>query len=220
MDKNKKGRIGDKIYNELVLPFKLLGSPFKRFEDIKENKVGNFYMATIFILLVGILEIFEYQYTGFILNSFNPRKLNAIVILISATLPFFIFIVSNFAVTTFLDGKGKMGEILKIVGYSLFPFIVFKFITIMLTNFIVTDEITIIKTIYYFGIVCSVFLIFIGMITIHEYGAFRNIISFIASFIVMLVIIFISLLLINMLQKMLGFTQSFIKEVTFRIRGY
>lgn len=220
MDKNKKRKVKENIYNEIMLPLKLISNPFKRFEEIKERKKGNYIIASFFIILVGFLAIFEYRHTGFIINKFNPRKLNAVILFLSNTIPILLFILANFLITTFLDGKGKLGEVYKIVGYSLFPFTFFKLITIILTNYMVISELAIIKTIYYLGIILSFVLLFIGMVVIHEYGAFRNIFSFLFSYAVMIIVVFIILLILNLIQKMLGFSESFISEIIFRIRGY
>lgn len=217
---DRKEILKNRIIDEIATPFYLIKNPFKTFEKIKEKTLGNYYLAFFLLFMLGIMNIVEYQYTGFILNTFNQSKINSLVIMITSILPIIIFVFANLSLTTFFNGKGKLGEIFKISTYSLFPYLVCKMGSIMLSNFVTIPESSFVKTVYITGIVWSFIMLFVGLTVIHEYGLFKNIFSLLLTTISMMVIIFVSLLLINLVQQLLGFSESIIKEIIFRIRGY
>ena len=211
--------IGEKVYDEIAAPHYLVAAPFKTFEKIKEKKIGNYYSATIFIILFGIMNVVDYQYKGFVVNNNNPLKLNALLIIATSIIPLLIFVFANLALTTFFDGKGKLGEIYKVLGYSLYPFILCNLFSILLSNFITLEGVVFVKTIFIFGIIWTSLLLFIGLLIIHEYGVFKNVLSILLTFLTMIIIVFIILLMINLLQKLAGFSESLFTEIIYRIRG-
>ena len=208
------------IYDEIVLPHRLLIRPFKTFEQIKEKQIGTFTGASILLLFYCFINVLVYQYLGFIFNSNNPQNLNMFLIIITSIIPIVIFNVANLAISSLLDGKGNLLEIYKVIGYSLYPLIIAKLIMIGLSNFTIADELSLIRTIYIGGAVIAAIIFFVGLGVIHEYGLFKNILSLLLSFFAMLIIIFIFLLMVNLIAQLLGFSQSIIKELIYRIRVF
>ena len=66
--------------------------------------------------------------------------MNSISIFLTWVLGLLLFIVSNWSVTTLLNGKGGMGDILKVVSYSLVPFICTLLFQVLVSNFIILEE--------------------------------------------------------------------------------
>lgn len=217
---DRKEILKRRIVDELATPFYIIKNPFKTFEKIKEKTLGNYYLACFLLFMLGVMNIVEYQYTGFILNTFNQANINSLIIMITSLLPIVIFVFANLSLTTFFNGKGNLGEIFKITTYSLFPYLICKLMSIILSNFITVPESSFVKTIYISGLIWSFITLFVGLTVIHEYGLFKNIFSLLLTAVSMMVIIFISLLLINLTQQILGFGESIIKEIIFRLRGY
>ncbi len=208
------------IYDEIALPHRILVRPFKTFEQIKEKQIGTITGASILLLLYCFINVLVYQYMGFIFNSNNPNNLNMLLIIATSLIPIVIFNLANLAITSFLDGKGTFEEIYKVIGYSLYPLIIAKLVMIGISNFAIADELSLITTIYIGGAVISGLVFFVGLGVIHEYGLGKNLLSLLLTFVAMLVIIFIFLLVVNLIAQLLGFSQSVIKEIIYRIRGF
>lgn len=220
MEKEKSRKLNIlKIKKMLVFPFRLMIRPFKRFDDLKERKDVSYYFGLAILLLFGIISIIEYQYIGFILNTNNPNDLNAVTILVTSVIPILLAIVANWSITTFLDGKGTMKDIFLLVTYSLVPLLICRLLGVILSNFITTEDQVFVKIIVGLGAFWSGALLFVGLVVIHEYSFGKNILNLILTVIAFCVILFLILLLFNLIQRIFGFSQSFIDEIIYRIRG-
>ncbi|MDI6452435.1 Yip1 family protein [Peloplasma aerotolerans] len=207
-----------RLKNEFwTIPVQLIFRPFKGFESIKDKETGHVAVSGIFIFMMGILSIIEYQYTGFIMNTFDPREMNAIVILVTSIFPLLLIILANWSMTTLVDGKGKMIEIFKMLGYALFPLIIARIVGVILSNMVVDTEIIFVQVIIGFGMIWTIFTVLIGFIVIHQFSLSKTILTVVLTIISMMVIIFILLLFFSLLQQMTGFIWSFIEELLYRI---
>lgn len=202
----------------LKFSFKLLVRPFKGFDSVKDRENISFALVTFFYVFFGIMGIIEYQYTGFIFNDNNIYEFNAITILITSIVPLLLLVVSNYLITTFLNGKGNFKDIYLAVGYSLLPLLIFRIIGVVVTHFITFDDYTMLTTILGLGMVWTLFLAFVGMTVVHEYGMFENVLNIILTLVAFLVLIFLILLLFNLSQNVLGFLDSLIKEIVYKLR--
>jgi len=198
-------------------PIFLIFRPFKGFDEMKDRENGTIRVAIVFMVLMGILSIVEFQYTGFIINTFDPREMNAIVILITSIFPLLLMVIANWSMTTLLDGKGKMDEIFKLLAYSLFPIIIARLVSVVMSNVLVESEMIFITVILGIGFLWTGFILLIGLIVIHQFSLSKTLMTLILTIISMLVIIFVLLLFFSLLQQMLGFLWSFIEELLYRI---
>jgi hypothetical protein len=206
---------GYKIF--IVFPFYVLTHPIDGFYELKEGKKGLYKVATLFFLIHSILSVVEFAYTGFIFNNINPSQFRIFRSIILAVLPYVVFIVANWSITSLMDGKGKFKEIYLVIGYTFFPYITLRIISIFLSNFYSIDE----GFFYYgtisFGLGLSLYLIFMGIRSIHEYSVFKTVVTILLTFLSMTVIIFMGLLAINLAQQIILFIQTIIKEITLRL---
>jgi hypothetical protein len=206
---------GYKIF--IVFPFYVLTHPIDGFYELKEGKKGLYKVATLFFLIHSILSVVEFAYTGFIFNNINPSQFRIFRSIILSVLPYVVFIVANWSITSLMDGKGKFKEIYLVIGYTFFPYITLRIISIFMSNFYSVDE----GFFYYgtisFGLGLSLYLIFMGIRSIHEYSVFKTVVTILLTFLSMTVIIFMGLLAINLAQQIILFIQTIIKEITLRL---
>lgn len=213
-----KQKAKDFFYNLIVFPNKLILSPFKGFDDIKENKKGGFWQATIWILLFCFIQVIGAQYTVFFLNPTNHSTFNGVKVFITTLIPLIVLVFSNWAVTTIFSGSGKVKEIYQTLGYALYPLTIIKLIYIISSNFIAQGDITLLKVINGIGYVMFIFLLFVGLVVMHEFGFFKNILMLIATVFAFCVIFYFIFLIFMFLQQTTGFLYQFFEEVIFRIR--
>lgn len=213
-----KEKFNKSMDNFIKFPASIIFSPFKRFDDFKDGSRGSFLGAIVWVFIYGLLRVMRYQYTGFLLNYNDPREFNAPIILITSIIPIFLISIANWSITTLMDGKGKMKEILGMVSYALFPYIICGFISIIVSNFVVKSDLVLYKAINIIGLAITIFLVFVGLVVIQEFGFFKTLLAIFLTIVAFIVILFLILLFFNLLQRTLGFTGSVIEELIYRLK--
>lgn len=197
-------------------PVYMLTHPVAGFEEFKRYKRGKLSVAIIFLLLACLLSILSYQYTGFLVNEKNMQEFNSLKEIFYVVVPILVFCLANWSLTTLMDGKGKFKEIFMLTCYSLFPFLVGGFINLIFSNFIVEDEVAFYFIIKFSSYFLMGFMIFMGLLSIHEYSLGVGLLTILLTFVVVMVIIFIGLLFFDLIQQFIGFLTVIIREFILR----
>lgn len=205
------------VLDGLNYGFYLIFHPFDGFYDLKHEKRGNAASATVILVALTIVEIMQRQLTGFVFNFYNPLRLNVFSVVISTLLPYLVWILANWCLTTLMDGKGNMKDIYIATGYALFPQVLIQLALIPLSHVFSQDQ----QAFYYFflsvAMVWSYALLFFGMMVTHDYGLGKNIAVTVFTFVGMGLILFIGMLVFDLSAQMIGFVQAIAKEIQFRI---
>ncbi len=197
-------------------PLYLLSHPIQGFTEFKTEKKGKAWVAWVIIFEYVLMTIVKFQYAGIVTNTNNPQDFNSILMIVYGVLPPVVIAVANWSVTTLLDGKGRMGEIFKMIGYSLFPVMILGFFNVILSNFVTADESQFIMLIDIIAWVLTCYMVFMGLLAIHEYGMGKTLVSIIFTVVALLIIAFVALLIFDLAQQMYGFVYSLYKEITTR----
>lgn len=191
--------------------------PFDAFYEIRFRGKGSVALAVSLLVLFGILQCIAYQYTGFVINENELESMNSISIFLTWVLGFVLFIVSNWSVTTLLNGKGALGDILKVTAYSLAPFVCTLIFQIIVSNFIIEEEAMIVYVVTGIGIVWSLFMLLAGLCVIHEYGFGKNLIAIVLTFVAAAIIMFLGILFFTLIEQMVLFVVSVGQEFVRRL---
>ena len=205
------------IYNDFItFPKYILFHPFDGYTELKRYKKGKLSVAIIFIILFAMFRIVKYQYEGFIINFNNPLMLNSLQEIFSVALLVLLFTVGNWSVTTLMEGKGTYKEILMVTGYSLFPIIIIGFPSIILSNFLTLEEIALYGLLMYMAYISAGWMLFMGILNIHQYGLGKTIIAFVATVVSMSVMMFLGLLFFDLIQQFIAFVVAIYEEISLR----
>lgn len=191
--------------------------PFDGFYEIRFRHKGSVGIAFLMMILYGILNCFSFQYTGFIMNNKPVHEMNSVITFVSAIMLIVLFTVSNWTITTLFNGKGRLVDIFIVVCYSLVPIIIVNTAAVIISNFIIEEEIMILQAVQGMAIAWFVFMIVAGLCTIHEYTFLDNIGAIIATFISAAIIIFIGILFFTMIEQMISFAISIVEEFIRRL---
>lgn len=194
----------------------ILTHPIQGFTEFKNEKKAKMWAAISILVLYVLMEIFAYQYEGIITNKNNPEKFNSLQIIIYGVIPPVVLAIANWSVTTLLDGKGRMKEIFMMICYSLVPTMLIGYLNILLSNVLTLDEAQFITLLNIIGWVLTGFMVFMGLVVIHEYGMGKTLWSIILTILAALIIAFIALLIFDLAQQIYGFVYSLYKEITTR----
>ena len=127
-----------------------------------------------------------------------------------------MFIISNWAICTLMEGKGKPKEIIYTVVYSLVPYVLALIITLPLSNMLTADESVLISIIMVFAEIWTGIVLFVGLLTIHEYSVGKNIAAILLTLVGMAIILLLIIMFYTLIAQTLSFVQSIIQEYTLR----
>ncbi|WP_028562763.1 Yip1 family protein [Paenibacillus pinihumi] len=198
-------------------PFYVLLHPFQGFWDLKYENKGRLRVSLAILLLLAIATIVLRQYAGFVVNFNFPYDLNSINELQYIVLPFFLWCVANWSLTTLMDGEGKFKEIVMATGYALLPLVLMRFGNTLISNVITVREAAFYYLFDILSILWFVWLLFIGTMTVHQYTVLKTIMTMLLTLFVMGIIMFLGLLFFSLLQEMLGFVLAIYTEISLRI---
>ncbi len=184
---------------------------------MKHEGRGSFIAATVILVLALLAYVFMRQYTGFVLNYLRIENLNILIEIASVLVPFILWCVVNWALTTLMDGKGKMMEIYITGAYALTPLILVLIPVTVFSHYITIEE----GTFYYLalgvGVAWAMALLVLGTGVIHEYGLIKTLFTAAATVVGIGIVLFIGLLFFDVVDRMLQFAQDLYIEISFRL---
>lgn len=206
-----------KFVSEYIkFPAYIILHPLKGFDTFKRDKRARMSVSIVFIFVLVLLNILSFQYAGFEVNTHDIRDLNSVAEIIYIVGPVILVALSNWAVTTLADGKGKLKEIFMMISYSLYPLIWSTAIALILSNFLTGEDLTFYYIIKSIGTFLMGYMVFFGMISIHEYGLLRCILTILGTIVAAAIILFIILLGYDLFKRMYGFLYTIYREITLR----
>lgn len=200
----------------IKFPAYILVHPFKGYDLFKREKRAKMSVALIFVALLMFLNILSYQYQGFLVGVKDINDLNAFAEVAYVIVPILILVFANWSITTLFDGKGKVIEIFMMISYSLFPMIVTQLIGLIIGNVIVMEEFALYQLVLGIGVFGTALMAFTGLVSIHEYGIFKCIITIVFTILAALVILFVGLLIFDLFQRIYGFVYTVYREIMLR----
>lgn len=191
--------------------------PFKGFYDLKYERKGKVWFAMLLLLILSILYVMKKQYSGFIFNPVIDGAVSTIDEIKFIVLPFFLWCIANWSTTTLMEGEGKFKDIVIATAYALVPLILVQIPMLLLSNILTKQEGSFYYLIESFAFLWVFGLLFVGMLTVHQYTPAKTVATAILTFIVIGIIVFIGLLFFSLAQQMLSFGSAIYKEIMFRI---
>lgn len=205
------------FFSTLKYSFYVIFHPLDGFWDLKNEKRGSIKTALVLLITLIITSIASRQLTGFIFNGADPATLNIFVEILKIALPFFLWCISNWCVSSLMQGEGKFSEIFMATGYALTPMIILNIAGILFSNIFISPEADFYGFVITLGYFWSLALILLGNKQIHDYTMTKSLgVSFISA-IVICIIIFTGVLVIVFGQQMTGFVMDIYNELVLRV---
>jgi len=193
-----------------------ISHPADGYYEIRHREKGSVVIALILVVLFSVMWSINRISAGFIVNDIDPREVNSISELITVLLFFFLICVSNWSVTCLMDGKGRIKDIIIAIGYSLPPAIVCILIGTIFSQFVSEDEAAFYTMICGIGIAYTLFMMLVGIMTVHNFTLGKTIITIFLTIVAMLLIIFVLLLIVDLVNQVYSFLWSIYQELMFR----
>ncbi len=207
---------GRAILNELRYALYIMCHPFDGFWCLKKEKRGTVRASLCIMLLLTVLTVVESQETGFILNYNDLNKTNVLQLICSVWIPYFIWCVANWCITTLVDGEGSFKDISVTTAYALAPMILFHVPMLIISRFIIAEEATFYYMLAAIAVLWSGFLIFVGLMTVHQFTPGKTLGTMALAVVAMAIILFLALLFVTILQQFWAFINVLLKELSMR----
>ena len=170
----------------------IIVNPFKGFWDMKREKKGSLSAALTILALAVISTVAEAQYLSFPFNTAYYEPKNFFSASLSLLLPFVLWCVVSYCLTTLMNGEGAFRDIVMATCYALTP---------MVLTYI---PLTVIS--------------YAGTLEIHQYTMLKTVMTILFTIIGIAIVIFLGLLLFTLMDQMWTFVSDLAEEISLRLR--
>ncbi|MCL2605128.1 MAG: YIP1 family protein [Defluviitaleaceae bacterium] len=205
-----------RFFGLYALPMRIMVQPFAGFYAMKFEGQGTMKLAFFNFALLCLSFMYNNQYASILVDDSHPLMRNSVVDVVVLTAMVLLFSVANWSVTSLTDGEGRFKDIVMAICYAMTPLILTMIPATIISTFLSSDE-----TGFYFllmgvGMFYFILLVFVGLITVHNYGAVKALLTVLLTFVAILIIVFLLTLLLTLWQQLYGFIYSVYLEITFR----
>lgn len=199
-------------------PLQLMVRPFQGFWELKYelNRKENLILSFVILAALIITNILSSQYSGFVVNIYNPDEMNSIMEMVYVVVPLLFWCIANWSLTTLMDGEGKFVEIFIATCFALTPLVIINFPWIILSNFLSHQEAMFYYLSQSLAFLWFVFLIYVGTMTVHQYTPGKTVVTIIFILIAMGFLAFLSLLFFSLIQQIVSFITTIYQEIVLR----
>lgn len=188
--------------------------PVQSFNEIKEKKEGSLLLCGVLVLLYYILSVLQELCGGFLFTFHDPSNFNSLWVLARSVGLIVLWIVSNKAVCTLMEGKGRLRDIAIVTCYSLIPVILGRVLFLVLSNILLPSEAEFLGILQTVMFLYTLLLLTIGTIKIHDYSMGRFLGTSALTVFGIAVIVFLVIMIGILMQQFFGFLVTLFLEMT------
>lgn len=191
--------------------------PYEGFARLKAMGTAALPSAALILFAVVATYVAARQYTGFIFNTSDLTRVNLLIEIGSVLVPYILWCVVNWALTTLMEGKGRFSEILIATAFAMLPMFLIPAPLIVISNYITAEE----GSFYYFFQVIAMLwtatLILLGAVmTIHEYDFTKSFWTCVLTVAGIGFVLFLAFLAINLSEQVVMFVNELVTEMLYR----
>ena len=198
---------------KFVFPLYTMLHPVDGFDQLKTMRLGSYRVAIVILITFFVGQSIAYFLTGFHFNMNRAVDFNILIVLLQAFGVIIVWTISNWLVCTLFEGKGRIKDIFTMTAYSLLPFVISVYVTILMSNLFVIEEASFLTFIGQAGVWWTVILMFIGLSKVHQFTFKKTFVSVLGTFFALAVIIFLSIMFFGLMKQLYSFGQSIYSEL-------
>ena len=159
-----------------------------------------------------------WQYNGYIFNQNTAEDFSIWAMMGQTFLVFGLFVLSNWFVSTMMDGSGKLLDIVYVLAVGLIPYVFYQFLSLLLTNVLVKDEGAFLSLLAVVFLLWTAVMIVLGLKAVHEFSFGKTIAAIFYSLLGILIILFLALLLWSLFTQLAMFITSLLDELSLKLK--
>lgn len=197
-------------------PFYCMFHPMNGYDDLKAENSGSFWRANCILAALFVVSVLTHQLTGFAYNMNRVEQLNIWVTLCSTIGVFIAFVVCNWAVTTIMDGKGKLKEIWIFMAYAMLPYVLFSAAMIVCSNVLTIDESAFYAAVQWVGYLWTALCLVIALREVHMYNLKKTFGTIIITIFGLVIIVVLVAIVYSVFSQLIGFITTVWSEISMR----
>ena len=202
--------------SELTYGFYVMLHPFDGFWDLKHEKRGSVRASIVYLALTIFAFYYQSIGQGYLLNPTGVYSSIGNQV-IGVLVPLFLFVLSNWCLTTLFEGEGSFKDIFIACCYSLLPLPLLIIPATIASNIVTNSEVGIISMLSTVAFIWLALLLFFGTQVTHDYTLSKNVITVLGTIVGMVFIIFLVLLFSTLVGKMISLVTNIVTELQYRM---
>lgn len=190
--------------------------PFDGFWDLTHESRGSVAAANTIVILVLITNLLKLGFTSFMFYPVNWNDVNLLMELMQFLLPFAVYCVANWCLTTLFEGKGTLRDIYMGTAYAMTPYVIIQLPLVIVSNFVTEEEGAFYTYFGMFSLIWCGFLVIASVMMIHDFLLGKAMGSLLFTLVGMLVIVFLLVLFFSLISDGFMYFYSIYKEIIYR----
>jgi len=157
------------------------------------------------------------MFSGFLFQTREPYQISIFIEALWIVVPWLTWSVTNWGVSTIMDGEGKFKHIFVGSSFTLMPYIALSVPVALASNLLSQSEESIYNGLETFIFVWVVFLILLQVRIIHDFTFGKMLWITFLTIVGMFIIWFIGLLLYGLINQSIQFVIGIYKEINYRL---
>ena len=208
-------RTGFDTMSPYLYPFYICRHPRDGFLELKANKKGSSTVVLITVLLWLFVELFHRTATGYDMNQFEAADTSLLRTALVTVLMFVMVCLSNWSICTLMEGKGRMIDISVVAANSLVPYIIVRFVTVILSWFFAGDEQVFLTYAVTVSQIWGAIIAFSGLQEMHEYSFLKTIGSIFLTVVALIIMFFLALMVLILFDQLYFFVVTVMFELRY-----
>lgn len=198
-----------------LYPFYICRHPRDGFLELKANKKGSSTVVLITVLLWLFVELFHRTATGYDMNQFEAADTSLLRTALVTVLMFVMVCLSNWSICTLMEGKGRMIDISVVAANALVPYIIVRFVTVILSWFFAGDEQVFLTYAVTVSQIWGAIIAFSGLQEMHEYSFLKTIGSIFLTVVALIIMFFLALMVLILFDQLYFFVVTVMFELRY-----
>ncbi len=190
--------------------------PIEGYEEMRYNHKHSFLIANIAVFFFFFSSAIRALYSGFIFNGKNGQNYNVIFTIVGVVGALALFVLVNWLMSTFQEGKGTLKNVWIYMAYATIPYTITTLLYTLLSNCLTADEATFLTYLQIAGFGWAIVMAVFAIQGVHMYSFGKTLGSIIITILGMLVVLFIIFLMFNLFVQFFSFVESIATEVAYR----
>ncbi len=195
----------------------LLFHPIDGFYDLKHEGKGSLLLAAVSLLLWVCANVVEQEVTSFLFNEKRLLLVNLGKELMKILVITLLFCIGNWSVTTLMNGEGRFRDIVMVFGYAAVPLWLIRIPLALVSTVLSYSEQAYYTVFYALAFIWFFFLLFAGVITVHQYTVAKMVATILLTLVAMAVLVFIYLLFFHLVSEVITVVVSIYQELSLRM---
>jgi hypothetical protein len=151
---------------------------------------------------------------GFIYQYVDVQDLDISSIVVGFFAIIILFVICNYLVTSINDGQGSLKQVYMIPAYASIPLTLVLFGITIVSYVVTTNEAFFLSVALLIGAVWTGILLYIGLLTVHNYTAGETIKSIILTFLFIFIVVVVIMIVTIMWDRVWSFVSTLGEELT------